>query len=106
MQEVEWTSGGFGASRPSREHQATGSSDGPGLEALAFGDDPRGSQPFWRQLGELALPLSQREVNWMAKKPSKGELSKAGKDLRNPRTREKRETEAAKTLRSARKKKG
>jgi hypothetical protein len=42
----------------------------------------------------------------MAKKPSKGELSKAGKDLRNPRTREKRETEAAKTLRSARKKKG
>lgn len=38
------------------------------------------------------------------KKPSKSELSKAGKDLRNPRTPEKRETEAAKTLRKGRKK--
>lgn len=38
-----------------------------------------------------------------AKKPSKEELSKAGKDLRNPRTPEKRESEAAKTLRKGRK---
>lgn len=36
------------------------------------------------------------------KKPTKEELSKAGKDLRNPRTPEKRETEAAKTLRKGR----
>jgi hypothetical protein len=39
-----------------------------------------------------------------ARKPSKAELSKAGKDLRNPRTPEKRETEAARTLRQGRKK--
>lgn len=38
------------------------------------------------------------------KKPTKADLSKAGKDLRNPRTSEKRETEAAKTLRKGRKK--
>ena len=38
------------------------------------------------------------------KKPSKETLSKAGKDLQNPRTSEKRETEAAKTLRKGRKK--
>jgi hypothetical protein len=37
------------------------------------------------------------------KKPSKEQLSKAGKDLRNPHTRETRETEAAKTLRQGRK---
>jgi len=37
------------------------------------------------------------------KKPSKKDLSKAGRDLRNPRTTEKRETEAAKTLRKGRK---
>jgi hypothetical protein len=37
------------------------------------------------------------------KKPSKAELSKAGRDLANPRTPEKRETEAAKTLRKGRK---
>lgn len=35
-------------------------------------------------------------------KPSKSDLSKAGRDLRNPRTSEKRETEAAKTLRKGR----
>jgi hypothetical protein len=33
------------------------------------------------------------------KKPRKADLSKAGKDLQNPRTSEKRETQAAKTLR-------
>jgi hypothetical protein len=32
------------------------------------------------------------------KRPSKADLSKAGRDLQNPRTPEKRETEAAKTL--------
>jgi hypothetical protein len=37
--------------------------------------------------------------------PTKKELSKAGKDLRNPRTPEKRETEASKTLRDGQKKK-
>jgi hypothetical protein len=37
-------------------------------------------------------------------KPSKADLSKAGKDLRNPRTPEKRETDAAKTLEKGRKK--
>jgi hypothetical protein len=36
-------------------------------------------------------------------KPSKSDLSKAGKDLQNPRTSEKRETEAAKTLRAGQK---
>jgi len=36
------------------------------------------------------------------KKPTKSELSKAGKDLQNPRTSEKREAEAAKTLRKGR----
>jgi hypothetical protein len=35
--------------------------------------------------------------------PSKKELSQAGKDLRNPRTPEKRETEASKTLRQGQK---
>lgn len=39
------------------------------------------------------------------KKPSKADLSKAGKDLQNPRTSEKRETEAAKTLQKGAKKK-
>jgi hypothetical protein len=39
------------------------------------------------------------------KKPSKAALSKAGKALRNPRTREKNESKAAKTLRAGRKKK-
>jgi hypothetical protein len=38
-------------------------------------------------------------------KPSKKELSQAGKDLRNPRASEKRETEASKTLREGQKKK-
>lgn len=37
--------------------------------------------------------------------PSKKDLSQAGKDLRNPRTSEKRETEAAKTLRQGQTKK-
>lgn len=37
------------------------------------------------------------------KKPTKSELSKAGKALGNPRTREKNETKAAKTLRKGRK---
>jgi hypothetical protein len=39
------------------------------------------------------------------KKPSKSDLSAAGKALRNPRTREKNETKAAKTLAAGRKKK-
>jgi hypothetical protein len=39
----------------------------------------------------------------MPKKPSKKDLSDAGKALRNPRTREKKESEAAKTLRRGRK---
>lgn len=38
-----------------------------------------------------------------AKKPTKSDLRKAGKALRNPRTREKNETKAAKTLRKGRK---
>ena len=36
-------------------------------------------------------------VNIMAK-PSKADLSKAGRDLRNPHTPEKKESQAAKTL--------
>jgi len=39
-----------------------------------------------------------------ASKPSKADLRKAGKDLRNPRTSEKRETEAAKELQKGRRK--
>ena len=39
------------------------------------------------------------------KKPSKADLSKAGKVLQNPRTPEKRETEAAKILQKGAKKK-
>jgi hypothetical protein len=39
------------------------------------------------------------------KKPSKADLSKAGRDLQNPRTPEKRESEAAKTLQKGNKKK-
>lgn len=38
-----------------------------------------------------------------AKKPTKDELSKAGKDLQDPRTSEKRESEAAQTLQKGRK---
>jgi len=37
-------------------------------------------------------------------KPTKKDLSQAGKDLRNPRTSEKRETEASKTLHEGQKK--
>ncbi len=37
------------------------------------------------------------------KKPTKQELSKAGKTLQNPRTREKDERKAAQTLRKGRK---
>lgn len=40
-----------------------------------------------------------------SKQPTKKELSKAGKALRNPRTPEKEESEAAKTLAKGRKKK-
>jgi hypothetical protein len=40
----------------------------------------------------------------MPKRPSKAALSKAGKALRNPRTREKNESNAAKILRRGRKK--
>ncbi len=39
----------------------------------------------------------------MAKKPSKKQLSDAGKKLRNPRTPEKKERKAAQTLRKGRK---
>jgi hypothetical protein len=41
----------------------------------------------------------------MAKKPTKKQLSDAGKALWNPRTSEKKESQAAKTLRAGRKKK-
>jgi hypothetical protein len=51
----------------------------------------------------LGSVLSE-EAAMAGKKPTKKDLSKAGKDLQNPRTREKRETEAAKTLRKGRKK--
>jgi hypothetical protein len=37
-------------------------------------------------------------------KPTKKQLSNAGKALQNPRTREKKESQAAKTLRRGRKK--
>jgi hypothetical protein len=40
----------------------------------------------------------------MPKKPTKKQLSDAGKKLRNPRTPEKEESRAAKTLRKGRKK--
>jgi hypothetical protein len=40
-----------------------------------------------------------------AKKPTKKQLSGAGKALRNPRTPEKKETQAAKTLAAGRKRK-
>jgi hypothetical protein len=39
-----------------------------------------------------------------SRKPTKKDLSQAGKDLRNPRTPEKKEPEAAKILRKGRKK--
>jgi hypothetical protein len=39
----------------------------------------------------------------MPKKPTKKQLSDAGKALQNPRTPEKKESEAAKTLRRGRK---
>jgi hypothetical protein len=39
----------------------------------------------------------------MANKPTKKQLSDAGKALRNPRTPEKKESQAAKTLRKGRK---
>jgi len=39
----------------------------------------------------------------MPKKPTKKQLSDAGKKLQNPRTREKDESKAAKTLRRGRK---
>jgi hypothetical protein len=39
------------------------------------------------------------------KPPSKEELSRAGRDLQDPRTRETRESEAARTLRQGQKKK-
>jgi hypothetical protein len=40
----------------------------------------------------------------MPKRPSKEKLSNAGRVLQNPRTPEKKESEAAKTLRKGRKK--
>jgi hypothetical protein len=48
----------------------------------------------------MAMPAKKPSK---AEKPSKADLSKAGKDLRNPRTPEKREAEAAETLRKGRK---
>jgi hypothetical protein len=39
------------------------------------------------------------------KKPTKKQLSKAGKDLRNPHTREVKESQAARTLAAGRRKK-
>lgn len=52
---------------------------------------------------EPSLVAAESWSGTMAK-PSKKELSQAGKDLRNPRTSEKRETEASKTLRGGQKK--
>ncbi len=57
----------------------------------------RGAFSFW------ILDLNQ-EAAMASKKPSKADLSKAGKELRNPRTPEKRETKAAKILQKGRKK--
>jgi hypothetical protein len=50
-------------------------------------------------------PTSERLMKGgeMPKKPTKKELSNAGKALRNPRTPEKKESQAAKTLRKGRK---
>ena len=45
----------------------------------------------------LAVNSANEGMNIMAK-PSKAALSKAGRDLRNPHTPEKKETQAAKTL--------
>jgi hypothetical protein len=49
----------------------------------------------------------RKEVRIVAtpKRPSKAALSKAGRDLQNPRTPEKKETEAAKTLAKGRRRK-
>lgn len=41
----------------------------------------------------------------MSKKPTKAQLSKAGRDLRNPHTREVNESKAARILSAGRKKK-
>jgi hypothetical protein len=51
------------------------------------------------------LLAGRKEIHMPNKKPSKKELSAAGKALRNPRTREKGETKAVKTLAAGRKKK-
>ncbi len=47
----------------------------------------------------------KRERRHKMKKPTKTQLSKAGKQLRNPHTREVNETKAAKILAAGRKKK-
>jgi hypothetical protein len=49
--------------------------------------------------------LGKGVIEMADKKPSKADLHKAGKDLQNPRTPEKREPEAAKILRKGAKQK-
>jgi hypothetical protein len=51
------------------------------------------------------ITQSKRGPRMPPKKPTKKQLSDAGKALQNPRTREKNETKAAKTLAAGRKKK-
>jgi len=56
----------------------------------------------WSDLGGVIMAGKSSSKS---KRPTKEELSKAGKALQNPHTREKKETEAAKTLEKGRKKK-
>lgn len=69
----------------------------PTIHEQAFYNRRVGARHSLLSMHEEARAVSE-------KKPSKADLSKAGKDLRNPRTPEKRETEAAKTLQKGRKK--
>ena len=73
---------------------------GPTYRVGGQGDLSRGS----RVARVLAIHASKEvTMSGASKKPTKKDLSKAGRDLRNPRTPEKKETEAAKTLRRGRK---
>lgn len=57
------------------------------------------------QSGQVPSVVTAESWRGTVPTPSKKDLSQAGKDLRNPRTSEKRETEAAKTLRQGQTKK-
>jgi hypothetical protein len=59
---------------------------------------------MFRGLFELCCGNDGKRRVKMPKKPTKKQLSDAGKALRNPRTREKKESAAAKILRRGRKK--